>query len=112
MCVLPVCCLAQQTLAANLPRECIQLIKVHTPLPIASYKLAAGESFRTSPIFKFQVQEDGSVTDLKLIRSSDVAGIDKQFLTAIKDWKCKPRPTGCGIIETEMSVTIDWGSND
>ena len=59
---------------------------------------------------KYQIEEDGKVTNAMLIRSSGVASIDKAVVDAMGRLKYQPRPKGCGQIETEMSVTIDWAS--
>jgi TonB family protein len=58
----------------------------------------------------YQIEEDGTVTNAALIRSSGVADIDNAVVHAIGHWKYKPRPKGCGLIETEMSATIDWAN--
>jgi len=47
--------------------------------------------------------------DTTIVRSSGVADIDKKILEAIAKWKYKPRPSGCGVIENEVTLTIYWG---
>ena len=56
---------------------------------------------------KFQINEDGTVSNTKIVRSSGVADIDKKVPAAVSSWKYAPRP-GCPVIDSEMSVTIDW----
>jgi TonB family protein len=72
------------------------------------FKLLPNESYKKLPHFKYVIQGEGTVSDVKITRSSGVADIDKTLLDAMARWKYKPRPAGCGIIESEMSVTIDF----
>ncbi len=51
------------------------------------------------------------MSDAAITHSSGVADMDKKILDAIARWKYKPRPVGCGVIETEMTVTIHWGES-
>jgi TonB family protein len=76
--------------------------------PKGPFKLLPNESYKRSPIVKYQIQEDGTVAHVVLSRSSGVADIDKKVVGAIADWKYKPRPAGCGTVDTDISVTIDW----
>jgi hypothetical protein len=50
------------------------------------------------------------VSNATVTRSSGVADIDKKERDATAGWDYKPRPVGCGAIETETSVTIDWAA--
>ena len=71
------------------------------------FKVLPGESYKDSPTLSFQINDDGSVSKIKLIRSSGVRDVDKQTVEAIRGWKYKPRP-GCGALEVKMTLTIDW----
>jgi TonB family protein len=79
---------------------------VHRPLLTPPFKFLPGESYKRSPAVKFQINEDGTVSNVKLIRSSGVKGIDKMVLRAVSGWTYKEVP-GC-IIETEVTVLIHW----
>jgi len=74
--------------------------KVNTPISQYTYK--------RSPIVRFLIQEDGSVSGVRVVRSSGVADIDKKVVDAVSQWKYKPRQTGCGVIEDQMTVLIHW----
>jgi TonB family protein len=62
---------------------------------------------KTDRLVKFQVNEDGTVSGARLIRGCGVSDIDKHVVAAVAHWKFKPRP-GCGVIDTERDLTIDW----
>jgi TonB family protein len=81
--------------------------RIRGSFPEGPFHWLPGESYKNSPALKFQVNEDGTVSGVKLTRSSGVSDIDKHVVAAVSHWKYKPRP-GCGIIDTEMSLTIDW----
>jgi len=87
------------------------MIRVHGSFPKGPFKFLPKEPYRGSPLIKYQIQEDGTVSEATIIRSSGVADIDKRVLNAVTRWKYKPRLVGCGVIETEVSVTIDWASS-
>ena len=88
--------------------ECAKTIRVQGSFPSGPFKTLPHESYKRSPVIKYQIQEDGSVSNTTITRSSGVADIDKKFLDAISRSKYKPRPAGCGVIKPEMSVIIDW----
>ena len=70
------------------------------------FKVLPGECYKGSPVLSFQINEDGSVSNVKIIRSSGVRDIDKQTVKTIRGWKYELRP-GCAL-DVEMSITIDW----
>jgi TonB family protein len=104
-------CWGQDSQKKVLPPECTKSIRVHGSLPKGPFKTLPNESYKRSPVIKYEIQEDGTVSSAAITRRSGVADIDKKFLDAISHWKFKPRPAGCGVIETEMSVTIDWAGS-
>jgi TonB family protein len=101
-------CRGQQEQKRELPSSCVKTVLVGA-LPNGPFKILPKETYKRSPIVKFQIQEDGTVSAVAITRSSGVADIDKKLRASVARWKYKPRPAGCGVIETEMSVTIDWG---
>jgi hypothetical protein len=60
-----------------------------------------------SPIVAFEILASGDVADPFLKRSSGFANVDNFALTWIGKTKYNKRP-GCGVIETQAVVTIDW----
>lgn len=71
------------------------------------FQFGPAESYKGSPIIKFMVREDGAVFNVRLIRSSGVAEIDKELVKNYSKWKFKAQP-GRPVVESEVSVTIDW----
>jgi TonB family protein len=63
------------------------------------------------PLVAFQILESGEVVDARLKQSSGVAEIDKYALEWVRSTRHNKRP-GCGILETEESVTIDFTAAD
>jgi TonB family protein len=100
-------CWPQDAEKKSVPAECTRTIRVRGSFPKGPFKFLPKESYKGSPLIKYQIQEDGTVSDATITRSSGVADIDKKVLDAVARWKYKPRPLGCGVIETEMSVTFD-----
>jgi len=101
-------CWSQGTQKKNVPSECAKLIRLYNTFPNKPFKFLPKETYKGGPLIKYQVQEDGTVSDATLARSSGVADIDKKVLDAVARWKFKPRPVGCGVIDTEMFATIDF----
>lgn len=91
--------------------ECTKTIRVKGSFPNGPFKTLPGESYKGSPGLKYIIREDGTVSDAAITRSSGVSDIDKEILDAIAQWKYKSRPAGCGVIETETTVTIHWGND-
>jgi TonB family protein len=89
----------------KLPPGCSNMRRIRGSFPEGPFHWLPG--YKNSPTLKFQVNEDGTVSGVKLTRGSGVKDIDKHVVAAVSHWKYKPRP-GCGIIDTEMSLTIDW----
>jgi TonB family protein len=102
---------SQDSPKKSLPPECTKSIPVHNSYPKGPFKTLPGESYKRPPTVKYLIQEDGTVSNPTITRSSGVADIDKKILDAVAKWKYKPRPSGCGVIEAEGTVTIHWGES-
>ena len=99
-------CWGQESQKKSLPPECTKTIRVHGSFPKGPFKTVPNESYKQSPTVKYLIQEDGTVSNATITRSSGMADMDKKILDAITKWKYKPRPSGCGVIETEMTAII------
>jgi TonB family protein len=86
--------------------ECTKTIRVQGSFPSGPFRTLPNESYRQSPTIKYVVQEDGTVSNATITRSSGLSDMDKKVLDAIARWKYKPRPAGCGAIESEMVAII------
>jgi TonB family protein len=88
--------------------DCAKTVLVHSAFPKGPFELLPNETYKRSPLVKYKIQEDGTVSDVAVARTSGGVDIDRKVRAAVARWKFNPRPSGCGVIESEMSVTIDW----
>lgn len=75
--------------------------------PSKELKFRKGETYRHSPVVSYQVDPDGTVSNVKLIRSTGVKDIDAFAVEWVKQLKYKPAP-GCETLLTEVDITIDF----
>ena len=59
------------------------------------------------PTVSYVVNEDGAVTNVKIMKSTGSAKVDTGLIKSVQSWKYKPQP-GC-TVETSMAVVIDIG---
>jgi len=60
-----------------------------------------------SPIVAFEILESGEVANAIVQRSSGIANVDEYALTWVRQTRYSKR-SGCGVVETQADVTIDW----
>jgi TonB family protein len=65
-----------------------------------------GEKYRDHPVVSYTIKEDGTVTNVKLKRTSGVRKIDEYVLQSVKAQKFEAMP-GCPGIETTETIIID-----
>jgi len=106
--ILATVCWSQNSPKKSVPPECAKTVRVNGSFPNGPFKKLRGESYKRAPTVKYLIQEDGTVSDAIIIRSSGLSDMDKKFVDAIAQWKYKPRPDGCGAIESQMTPTIHW----
>lgn len=58
-----------------------------------------------SPKVSYVVHEDGSVSDVKILKGTRSAKVDAGLVKSIQAWKYKPRP-GC-TVDASMVVVLD-----
>jgi len=87
---------------------CKQVFLNKHMVDLDTFELRKGEIYRHSPAVSFSIQLDGTVTDVKLIQSCGIERLDKQVLQSAAKYRFKPRASKCGIIDRQMSLTIDW----
>jgi TonB family protein len=93
-------CWSQDLQKKRVPPECAKTIRVHGSFPTGPFEILPNESYKRSPIIHYEIHEDGTVSNAAVTRTSGVADIDRKLLDAFSRWKFKPRPAGCGVIET------------
>ena len=59
----------------------------------------------TRPRLTYVVNEDGSVSNVRVIKGTGSPKVDAGLVKSVQAWKYKPQP-GC-VVETSMVVTID-----
>jgi len=95
-----------ETQQKSVPPECAKVSRVRGSFPTGPFRRLPGEAYKRSPEVRFLIQEDGSVSEITITRSSGVADIDKKVLASVSQWKYKARGAGCGAIENQMTVII------
>ncbi|SRR6266403_3866121 len=92
-------------------KRCTPTVEKQRPLPkdltIAARKGEKATGY--SPVISFQILESGKVDNARVKRSSGFAGVDRYALDWIRGTKYNAR-SGCGVIETDAAVSIDWTS--
>ncbi|PYU39719.1 MAG: hypothetical protein DMG54_25870 [Acidobacteria bacterium] len=67
-----------------------------------------GKPTKQTPVISFEVLESGEIQNAVVCRSSEIADIDNYALTSIKTARYNSRPPGCGIIESQATVDVDF----
>lgn len=70
-------------------------------------KVADFTRLNRRPRVSFVVNEDGSVSKVKVLKGTGSPKVDAGLVKSIQAWKYKPQP-GC-MVETSMAVVIDIG---
>ena len=71
-------CWSQDSPKKNLPPECTKTIRVHGSYPKGPFKMLPAESYKRSPTIKYEIQEDGTVTNAVITRKSGVLPVSRQ----------------------------------
>jgi TonB family protein len=88
----------------------LQLIApVSSPSGLRPKSSTTFEDFKRTPIVIFEVDESGTVSRAKIKRRSGSRSADQLALAEIHQWKFKAM-SGCGIVQSEAMVTIDFSS--
>lgn len=59
------------------------------------------------PLTSFSIKPGGSVSDVKIVSSSGSKRLDKIVVNSMEKWKYKPRPAGCGTIDSQIIIRPD-----
>jgi TonB family protein len=77
-----------------------QKIKYELPKDLTGYKSA--------PTIGYVIETDGSVTNVKVVKSSGSKAVDEVVLDAVKKSSYRPLKPGCGPIDSKATITIDF----
>ena len=62
-----------------------------------------GEKYRRPPMVAYEVQPDGTVRNLRLVRHSGIKDLDQELLDVASSWKYRARP-GCGSARVPLAA--------
>jgi TonB family protein len=79
--------------------------------PPDHWSVGKGERYLRSPRVSLSVDENGTVTEAKITRTSGIKEIDDWVLSSVKAWKYNAAP-GCGIRDVDASVSINFSAAD
>jgi len=71
----------------------------------------SGESYNGAPVLRINIEENGETSHIQLLQPSGIRRLDAMLVSNVRQWKYAPRP-GCGIVEANVVVNIDWVAAD
>ncbi len=78
-------------------------------LPTGQVRVRPGEKAKKqSPVIAFEVLESGEVAEAVVYRSSGIADSDDYALASIKAMRYSEPPPGCGVIDSQITVNVDF----
>lgn len=89
--------------------RCALKVISHESAAETTIRVRAGEkSTMHDPVIRFEILESGEVRNAVIQRSSGIADIDNYALAGIRAMRYNRRTPGCGIIESQAAVTVDF----
>ncbi len=89
--------------------RCVLRIIGHGSPANTTIRVRTGEkSTRQMPVISFEIIESGEVRNAIVLRSSGIADIDNYALAGVRGMKYRERPPGCGIIQSQGVVNVDF----
>jgi TonB family protein len=81
---------------------------VHRPhINFPDNLIRTGETYRSTPVLRMDIEEGGGITNAEVIQDSGIKRLDALLLQNVKQWKFAARP-GCGVVQSNVAITIDW----
>ena len=71
--------------------------------PAQMHEAQMGEKYRRPPMVAYEVQEDGVVRGVRLVRRSGIKDLDQELLDVASSWKYRARP-GCGTAKVSLAA--------
>ncbi|MCU1283982.1 MAG: Gram-negative bacterial TonB protein C-terminal [Acidobacteriales bacterium] len=101
--LLPAASTSSQTLAKQ---KACQMPPANGSNKLAFVQGSVGKGFKNPiPVLSYTILEDGSVSNVKLIKGTGSKKLDADVVKRIRSWKYKPQP-GCAI-DTKITINID-----
>jgi TonB family protein len=89
--------------------RCALKVVCHGSPANRTIRMHTGEkSTKQTPVISFEVLESGEIRNAAVHRSSGIADIDNYALAGVRAMKYSERPPGCGIIESQAVVNVDF----
>jgi TonB family protein len=92
------------------PSACAPKIQKKASFPKGSVKIRPNEVYKNLPVVKYRILEDGSVSNVKLVRRSGVSDVDREAVDWVQSTKYNARP-GCGVVDSTITVAVDFTSD-
>jgi hypothetical protein len=83
--------------------DCNSLVLQSESGTIEELQPQKGEKYRRPPMVAYEVQEDGAISRLRLVRRSGIKELDAELLAAASKWKYKER-AGCGRAKVALAA--------
>ena len=82
--------------------DCKSLVMRSEATAIEEAKPQKGEKYRRPPMVAYEVQENGDVRKLRLVRHSGNKELDGKLHSTAVQWKYQTRP-GCGVLKVRLA---------
>ena len=82
--------------------DCKSLVMPSDATAIEEVQPQKGEKYRRPPMVAYEVQENGDVRKLRLVRHSGIKELDGKLLSTAVRWKYQTRP-GCGVLKVRLA---------
>jgi NTF2 fold immunity protein len=83
--------------------DCKSLVLESGSTQIQELQPQKGEEYRRPPMVAYEVQEDGGIAGLQLVRHSGIKELDQELPAAVSNWKYRARP-GCGKVKVPLAA--------
>ena len=82
--------------------DCKSLVMQSETTAIEEVQPQKGEKYRRPPMVAYEVQENGELRKLLLVRHSGIKELDGELLSRAVQWKYQTRP-GCGVLRVRLA---------
>jgi hypothetical protein len=82
--------------------DCKSLVMRSEAIAIEEVQPQKGEKYRRPPMVAYEVQENGDVRTLRLVRHSGIKELDETLLATAVQWKYQTR-AGCGVLKVRLA---------